>query len=138
MGDNINFALQSCVQRGLNGVAKLPVNAHADPSQQDEQGWTMFDWAVSEGHEDIAIELLARGGLGLLQGGRGYSHIIRLARSRGMHRLAEWLEQQSAQTGAEHATSGDAYALHHLLQHGANADALNVQAQCALVTVQAH
>merc|ERR1712217_363569 len=115
--NDVNFALHSCVQRGLTGVAKLLIDAHANPAQQDEQGWTMFDWAVSEGHEDTAIELLQRGGLVLLERGRGASHIVRLARNRGMHRLADFIEQHIGKKDQEPGGSADVASLHCLLQH---------------------
>eukprot|EP00930_Biecheleria_cincta_P039641 TRINITY_DN27234_c0_g1_i1.p1 TRINITY_DN27234_c0_g1~~TRINITY_DN27234_c0_g1_i1.p1 ORF type:complete len:828 (+),score=133.72 TRINITY_DN27234_c0_g1_i1:46-2529(+) len=118
------LALKLAAIHGLHTIVVRLLDAACDPSNRDEHGWTALDWAVTEGQEPIALEMLRRGGSALAEtSGRSVVSLARIARSHGLWQLVPLLEyqpdvaasQQEFQTAVE---AGDIAAVQQLLLQG--------------------
>eukprot|EP00931_Biecheleriopsis_adriatica_P073564 TRINITY_DN47825_c0_g1_i1.p1 TRINITY_DN47825_c0_g1~~TRINITY_DN47825_c0_g1_i1.p1 ORF type:complete len:892 (+),score=115.29 TRINITY_DN47825_c0_g1_i1:35-2710(+) len=116
-------ALRAIAVHGLYAMLLRLLDAHCDPMSRDLQGWTALDWAVTEGQETVALELLRRGGPALAQGcGRGIAALARIARNKELWQLTPLLEYEPIAAASRDFQSivegGDANGLQQLLLSG--------------------
>lgn len=90
----VHSALLAAVSEGAEGVVRMLLDARAEVARRDEAGWTALDWAVGDGREAIAAELLFRGGSGLADLGRGRAGLRRLAERRGLAEVFRLLGEE--------------------------------------------
>ncbi|CAK9056755.1 unnamed protein product [Durusdinium trenchii] len=107
------------------GVLEGLLGANCDPSLCDADGWTPLDWAISQGHEDFALDLLQYGGPQLAYAcRRPLASLARVARSHPhrLHRLAQLLEAEPTAVAEgqfqQILVQGDATELLELLLRG--------------------
>lgn len=79
---------------GRSTVLYHLMSADCDVCRRDADGWTAFDWAISQGHEDFALQLLQQGPQIAYASGRPLASLARVSRHNGLIHLAELLEAE--------------------------------------------